>query len=164
MNVALGYVFTRYLSSISPVENLRGTYCLHGTVSFFTRKYLLFTRDRLFEIVLRTRSFFFSAIYHVNMRRSILFSVMAPKRKAADVKENYSTDTEKYFTWTDEEVSLLLQIATAYKTEKSNEGKDWESIKSRYEDIQKLFCERYPKSTTEPEHFPNAIDFAKVFN
>ena len=106
----------------------------------------------------------FSAIYHVNMRRSILFSVMAPKRKAADVKENDFTDTEKYFTWTDEEVSLLLQIATAYKNEKTNEGKDWESIKSRYEDIQKLFCERYPKSTTEPELFPNVIDSAKVFN
>ena len=98
------------------------------------------------------------------MRRSILFSVVAPKRKAADVEENDSTDTEKYFTWTDEEVSLLLQIATAYKNEKTNEGKDWESIKSRYEDIQKLFCERYPKSTTEPEHFPNAIDSARVFN
>ena len=52
------------------------------------------------------------------MRRSILFSVVAPKRKAADVEENDSTDTEKYFTWTDEEVSLLLQIATAYKNKK----------------------------------------------
>ena len=108
--------------------------------------------------------FFFSAIYHVNMRRSTLFSVMAPKRKTADVEENNSTDTENYFTLIDEEVSLLLQIDTAYKNEKINEGKDWESIKSRYEDIQKLFCERYPKQATEPEHFPNAIDSAKVFN
>ena len=156
-------MFTQYRSRISPVENLRGTYCLHGTVSFFARKYLLFTRDRLFEIVHRARRIF-SAIYHVNMRRSILFSMMAPKRKAADVEENDSTDTEKYFTWTDEEVSLLLQIATAYKNEKTNERKDLESIKSRYEDIQKLFCERYPKQATEPEHFPNAIDSAKVFN
>ena len=79
-------------------------------------------------------------------------------------RKNDSTDTEKYFTWTDEEVSLLLQIATAYKNEKTNEGKDWESIKSCYEGIQKLFCGRYPKSTTKPEHFPNAIDSAKVFN
>ena len=84
----------------------------------------------------------------MNMRRSIVFSVMVPKRKAADVEENYSNDTEKYFTCTDEKVSLLLQIPTAYKNEKTNERKDWESIKSRYEDIQKLFCERYPKSTT----------------
>ena len=162
-------MFTRYRSKISPVENLRGTYCLHGTVSFFARKYLLFTRDRLFEIVKELLypelAVFFSAIYHVNMRRSILFSVMAPKRKTADVEENDSTDTEKYFTLTDEEVSLLLQIDTAYKNEKINEGNDWESIKSRYElDIQKLFCERYPKSATEPEHFPNVIDSAKVFN
>ena len=156
--------------------------CLHGTCQEFHRSKIcavhtvytepsLFLHENIFCLhgtgYLRSYSepaVFFSAIYHVNMRRSILFSVMAPKRKAADVKENYSTDTEKYFTWTDEEVSLLLQIATAYKTEKSNEGKDWESIKSRYEDIQKLFFERYPKSTTEPEHFPNAIDSAKVFN
>ena len=156
--------------------------CLHGTCQEFHRSkicavHTVYTEPSLFlkEFIfclhgtgyLRSYSepaVFFSAIYHVNMRRSILFSVMAPKRKAADVKENYSTDTEKYFTWIDGEVSLLRQIATAYKTEKTNEGKDWESIKSRYEDIQKLFCERYPKSTTEPEHFPNAIDSAKVFN
>ena len=52
------------------------------------------------------------------MRRSILFSVIAPKRKAADVEEN-----EKYFTWTDEEVSLLLQIANAYKIKKNKRRK-----------------------------------------
>ena len=63
---------------------------------------------------------------------------MAPKRKAADVEENDSTDTEKYFTGTDKEVSLLLQIANAYKNEKNKRR--------------------------EPEHFPNAIDSAKVFN
>ena len=85
-------MFTRYRSKISPVENLRGTYCLHGTVSFFAQKYLLFTRNRLFEIVLTARSFF-SAIYHVNMRRSILFSVMAPKRKVADDEESDSNDS-----------------------------------------------------------------------
>ena len=72
------------------------------------------------------------------MRRSILFSVMAPKRKAADVEEKDSTDTEKYFTRTDKEVTLLLQIANAYKNEKNKRR--------------------------EPEHFPNAIDSAKVFN
>ena len=49
------------------------------------------------------------------------------------------------------------------KSRKTNEGKYWESIKSRYKDIQKLFCERYPNLTTEPEHFPNAKDSAKVF-
>ena len=45
---------------------------------------------------------FFQRFTHVNMRRSILFNVMAPKRKAADVEENDLTDT-----WTEEEVSLL---------------------------------------------------------
>ena len=69
------------------------------------------------------------------MRRSILFNVMATKRKAAGVEENDLTDT-----WTEEEVSLLalythdnymnkkkvsllLQIATAYKNEKNKRRK-----------------------------------------
>ena len=135
-------MLTQYQSKILPVENLRKTYCLHGTVSFFffcTKISSVYTDTGC----LRSHSepaVIFLAIYHVNMRRPILFSVMTPKRKAADDEENDSNDTEKYFTWTDEEVSLLLQIATAYKNEKINEGKDWESIKSRYEDIQlKLF-------------------------
>ena len=58
---------------------------------------------------------------------------------------------------------FLLQVATAYKNDKTTEGKDWESMKSRYEDIQNLFCERYPKTDTDPEQFPNTKDTAKIF-
>ena len=118
-----GYVYT------VPVKNFTGRKFVRYIL--FTRNRLFFARKYLVCICIcickqhgtgYLRSYteparFFSAIYHVNMRRSILFSVMAPKRKAADVEENDSTDTEKYFTWTDEEVSLLLQIATAYKNE-----------------------------------------------
>ena len=40
--------FTRFRSNFWPVENLHSIYCLHGTVSFFAKKYLSFTRNRLF--------------------------------------------------------------------------------------------------------------------
>lgn len=49
-----------------------------------------------------------------------------------------------------------MKVAISYKTEKKTEGKDWESVKTRYEDLLKLYIERYPKSNEgEPEHFPN---------
>ncbi len=42
------------------------------------------------------------------------------------------------FSWTDEESALLLQIIIDYKSNKTALGLDWETIKSKYEDI----CER----------------------
>lgn len=92
------------------------------------------------------------------MRRGLFpRSKMAPKKRKVDDSDNEAKDTtpesteirDKYFTWTDEETALLLKVAISYKTEKTTEGKDWESVKTRY-------IERYPKSNErEPEHFPN---------
>ena len=141
-----------FASIAAKINNFR--LCLHGTGQEFHRSKIcevhtvytepsLFLHENIFCLhgtgYLRSYSEpagFFSAIYHVNMRRSIPFSVMAPKRKAADVEENDSTDTEKYFTWTDEEVSLLLQIATAYiKTKKQTK----ERIGNRSNHATKIF-------------------------
>ena len=54
-------MLTQYQSKILPVENLRKTYCLHGTVSFFFLHENIFCLHghRLFEIALRARSYFF---------------------------------------------------------------------------------------------------------
>ena len=103
--------------------------------------------------------------YKLLMRRGLFpRSKMAPKKRKVDDSGNEAKDTtpesteirEKYFTWTDEETALLLKVAISYKTEKTTEGKDWESVKTRYEDLLKLYIERYPKSNeSEPEHFPN---------
>ena len=152
-------MFIRYQSKMSPVKNVHGTYCLYGTVSFFVRKYLLFTRDRLFEIVLRAYRVF-SAIYHVDMRRSILYSVMAPKRKAANAcdEENDSNDTEKCFTWTDEEVSFLLQIATAYKSEKQTK----ERIGNRSNHATKIFGNYFVSDNQNQRQSLNIFPMPKI--
>ncbi|XP_074614054.1 uncharacterized protein LOC141873876 [Acropora palmata] len=62
---------------------------------------------------------------------------MAPKKRKVDDSGNEAKDTkpesterDKYFTWTDEETALLLKVAISYKTEKTTEGKDWESVKT----------------------------------
>ena len=89
-------MFTRYRSKISPVEKLRGTYCFHRTVSFFARKYLLFTRDRLVEIVLRARSFFFSDLPREHAQINPLQLDGAEKKSCRFSRKNDSNDTEKY--------------------------------------------------------------------
>lgn len=43
------------------------------------------------------------------------------------------------FVWTDDECELLLSVALQYKVQKSSEGIDWESIKSKYDDVLVLF-------------------------
>lgn len=102
--------------------------------------------------------------YKLLMRKGFFQrSKMAPKKRKAGADDNNNstepetTDTEtKYFTWTDEETALLLKVAISYKTQKTTEGKDWESVKTRYDDLLQLYIERYPKSNEgEPELFPN---------
>jgi hypothetical protein len=85
---------------------------------------------------------------------------MSPKKRKVDDAE---TDHEKYFTWTDEEQSMLLHVTASYKTDKATEGVDWESIRTRYEDLKKLYIERYPTNPENTEEFPNNKDPAGVF-
>ena len=47
--------------------------------------------------------------------------------------------SREYFTWTDDETELLLNLTLEYKTEKSTESIDWESIRSKYSDIHERF-------------------------
>ena len=43
--------------------------------------------------------------------------------------------TGKEFQWTDDEAELLLSVAYEYKVKQSAECVDWESVKSKYDDI-----------------------------
>ena len=57
--------------------------------------------------------------------------------------------TEDIFAWTDHEIELLLETVKSYSSQCSYEGKDWESIKSKYDKIKELFTESYPKESEE---------------
>ena len=39
------------------------------------------------------------------------------------------------FSWTEEETALLLKIVLDYKVSKLAGGQDWETVRTKYEDI-----------------------------
>ena len=52
-------------------------------------------------------------------------------------------------SWTDEETALLLKVVLDYKTTKLTEGKGWETIRSKYDDIKQVFAEQHPNEATD---------------
>ena len=65
---------------------------------------------------------------------------MPPKKKT---KTNEGKDKAS-FTWTDEEIELLLDVMMHYKSDKEGRGCDWQSVKTKYDDLRDIFIERYP--------------------
>lgn len=66
------------------------------------------------------------------------------------------------FTWSDEEINLLLHVVIDYKAGKSGEGVDWETVRSKNEDMTKLFLEKYPEN--DKEKFPRRTEASESFN
>ncbi|PFX20284.1 hypothetical protein AWC38_SpisGene15255 [Stylophora pistillata] len=50
------------------------------------------------------------------------------------------------FTWTADEVQLLLKGTNKYTVQKSTQSVDWESVQSKYGDILDMFQAEYPNS------------------
>ena len=84
---------------------------------------------------------------------------MAPKNKT---KTGESQEKSASFTWSDEELELLLSVILHYKADKEGRGFDWQSVKTKYDDLRNLFLERYPKDGTSAV-FPHDAerDFTK---
>ena len=74
--------------------------------------------------------------------------------KIAD--EEQSKSQKEIFTWTNSEIEPILEAVKVFSTNCSFEGKDWESVKSKYDEIRQLFAERYPNSPEEiiSEEYP----------
>jgi len=49
----------------------------------------------------------------------------------------------KNFTWSDEEINLLLHVVIDYTVGKAGEGVDWETVWSKCEDATKKFSGKY---------------------
>ena len=56
---------------------------------------------------------------------------------------------KKNLSWTDEETALLLQVIIDYKSSNAALGLNWETIKSKYDDICERLQSRYPKERDE---------------
>ena len=64
--------------------------------------------------------------------------------------------------WTDEEINLLLLVVIDYKAGKAGEGVGWEMVRSKYEDITKIFFKKYPEN--DKEKFPRRTEASGSFN
>ena len=66
-------------------------------------------------------------------RRHVEALKMAPK-KAKSIEKG-----DKAFSWTDDELYLLLKVIINCKAYQPSNGKDWETVKRNYEDVIKGF-------------------------
>ena len=59
------------------------------------------------------------------------------------------SESKSDFKWTDDEAELLLNVTHNCKVSKISENVDWESVKSKYDDILTLMKEELPASADE---------------
>ena len=64
----------------------------------------------------------------------------------------------KDFSWTNDELDLLLKCVLVYKSKCEYEGLSWEGTRTKYEKIKELILERYPD---KPSDNPNE-QFSRV--
>ncbi|KAM6894895.1 uncharacterized protein PEZ65_022501 [Lycodopsis pacificus] len=72
-----------------------------------------------------------------------------------------TTGARDFFSWTDDEVQLLLHVTREYKVENAAQNMDWESIHSKYGDILARFRDNYPTpsdATHVGKDFPHNKD------
>ena len=50
---------------------------------------------------------------------------------------------DKNFTWSEKEINLLLHVVIDFKAGKAGEGVDWETVRSKCEDVTKKFLGKY---------------------
>lgn len=68
--------------------------------------------------------------------------IMPPKKKAK-TEPTQEREHSSNLVWSDDEIELLLGVVQAFASEKEFEGVEWESVKSKYEDIRKEFVTLY---------------------
>ena len=59
---------------------------------------------------------------------------------------------EADFSWTDDELQLLLEASLDFKSKCEFQGETWESKRSKYKNILDIMLKRYPKYQ---EKYPN---------
>lgn len=86
------------------------------------------------------------------------------KETAKGKGKGKETAKEAPFMWEDDEVELLLSCVAEYKVEKTLNGVDWESLRSKYQDILKIYVDRVPSPEACAESgrsFPHGKEISK---
>ena len=76
---------------------------------------------------------------------------MAPKPN----KARRGSENSEVLNWTDNEVEMLLGVVRSYSSQKDFDGLEWESVKSKYEDIRSKFVRLYDERNDQ-EDFPHS--------
>ena len=64
------------------------------------------------------------------------------------------------FSFTDDELQLLLEVCTGYKAELEYCSVDWELVRNTYEQIQEKLIQQYPENPTNG--FPNTENTEQI--
>ena len=54
---------------------------------------------------------------------------------------NMATASAEKFAWSDEEMEALLEATIEYKVTKESQSLDWETVRTKYDDIAKIYAE-----------------------
>ena len=68
---------------------------------------------------------------------------------AKTTKKKATGKESEHFTWTDDEVELLLKVTNEFKVKKAASNIDWESVQSKYSDITNELKEQLPSTPEE---------------
>ena len=105
-----------------------------------------------------TKRKFRSVQVELNGMNFVTFFSDLPSPHVQNASLPSSTENE-YFTWTDEETTILLNVASSYKNEQTNKGEEWGWLRKRYKELHELFIKRYQKNLeVDPLQFPNSKD------
>ena len=69
---------------------------------------------------------------------------------------------DKNFMRTEVEINLLLDVVLDYRVGKAGQEVDWQTVRSKYEDITKVFLEKYPDN--DEENFLRGAEAAGSLN
>ena len=64
-------------------------------------------------------------------------------------KQSARQSVAQDFKWTDDEAELLLTVTHNYKVKQITENVDWESVKTKYDDILTLMKDELPATADE---------------
>ena len=80
-----------------------------------------------------------------------------PKQVADDKEAN-----KDIFSWSDDKIQLLLMVALDLKSQCEFEGRDWESKRSKYEQIFELMMKQYPITVSENYQNKNLLNKDRI--
>ena len=80
-----------------------------------------------------------------------------PKQVADDKEAN-----KDIFSWSGDEIQLLLMVALDFKSQCEFEGMDWESKRSKYQQIFELMMKQYPITVSENYQNKNLLNKDRI--